>query len=87
MRAIADFAERELKQDPETDPCLLEGWDTERLSKIVARQRGAVAKAKRMGHTLLPQIMIVVDDLADSKRFVRGDLLNSIFIRGRHCLV
>ena len=37
-----------------------------------------------MGHKLLPQIMIVVDDLADNKRVVRGDLLSSIFIRGRH---
>ena len=84
LRAIADYAERELKQDPERDPCLLEGWDVERLSAIISRQRGAVAKAKRMGHKTLPQIMIVVDDLADNKRVVRGDLLSNIFIRGRH---
>ena len=71
LRAIADYAERELKQDPERDPCLLEGWDVERLSTIISRQRGAVAKAKRMGHNTLPQIMIVVDDLADNKRVVK----------------
>ena len=35
-----------------------------------------------MGYTALPQILIVVDDLADQKRVVRGDLLSSVFIRG-----
>ena len=84
MRAIADYAERELKQDPERDPCLIEGWDVERLTTIVGRQRAAVSKAKRMGHKLLPQILIICDDLAHLKRVVRGDLLSSIFIRGRH---
>ena len=43
-----------------------------------------MAKAKRMGHTVLPQFLIVCDDLADLKQVVRGDLLSSIFIRGRH---
>ena len=86
MRAIQEFAERELKQDPDRDPCLIEGWDVERLTQIIGRQRSAVAKAKRMGHKLLPQILICCDDLADNKKVVRGDLLSSIFIRGRHLL-
>ena len=40
LRVISDYAERELKQDPERDPCLIEGWDEERLTKIIAEQRG-----------------------------------------------
>ena len=84
LKAIQDYAERVLKQDPERGPCLIEGWDIERLSKIIARQNSAVAKAKRMGHKLLPQILIVMDDLANQKRVVRGDLLSSTFIKGRY---
>ena len=67
LRVIADYAERELKQDRERDPCLIEGWDVERLTMIIDRQRAAVRKAKRLDHKLLPQIMIIVDDLADTK--------------------
>ena len=46
-----------------------------------------VAKAKRMRHTVLPQILIVMDDLADQKTVVRGDLLSAMFIRGGSCVV
>ena len=35
LRAISDYAERELGQDAERDPCLIEGWDVERLSAII----------------------------------------------------
>ena len=51
---------------------------------IIGKQRAAVAMAKRMGHKLLPQIFIVMDDLVDQQRVVRGDLFSSIIIRGRH---
>ena len=85
MRPICDYAERELKQDPETDPCLISGWDEERLRRIVSKQKAAVAKAKRMNlKKPLPQILCVIDDLADNARVVRGDLLSSIYISGRH---
>ena len=46
LRVIADYAERELKQDQDRDPCLIEGWDEKRLSEIIAKQRAAVVKAK-----------------------------------------
>ena len=88
---IAEYAVRELKQDPEKDSPLIEGWDEKRLSEIIAKQRTAVMRAKKMGHEQLPQILLICDDLPDQKRVVKGDLLSSIFIRGRHfgcnCLV
>ena len=37
-----------------------------------------------MGHKILPQILIMVDDLAGQKEVVRGDLLSPIFFRGKH---
>ena len=46
LRAIADYAERELKQDPETDSCLIEGWHVEKLNTTIARQRGGVANTR-----------------------------------------
>ena len=45
LRVIQDYAEHELRQDSEKDPCLIEGWDVERLTKIIAKQRHAAAKA------------------------------------------
>ena len=32
LRPICEYAEQVLKQDPDTDPCLM-GWDEERLRK------------------------------------------------------
>ena len=46
LRVIQDYAERELRQDSEKDPCLIEGWDVERLTKIIAKQPNVVAIAK-----------------------------------------
>ena len=59
LRPICEYAEQVLKQDPDTDPCLISGWDEERLRKIIAKQKAAVAKAKRMNlKKPLPQILM-----------------------------
>ena len=33
LRVVADYAEKELKQDPERDSCLIEGWDEKALER------------------------------------------------------
>ena len=85
LRPICEYAEQVLKQDPDTDPCLM-GWDEERLRKIIAKQKAAVVKAMCMNLKGKPlsQILCVLDDLADNKQVVKGSLLSSIFISGRH---
>ena len=84
LRPICDYAEQVLKQDPEHDPCLM-GWDEERLRKIIAKQKAAIVKAKRLNlKKPLPQILVVINDLADNRQVVKGSLLSSIYISGRH---
>ena len=62
LRPICEYAEQVLKQDPDTDPCLM-GWDEERLRKIIAKQKAAIVKAKRMNlKKPLPQIPVVMED-------------------------
>ena len=84
LRPICEYAEQVLKQDPEHDPCVMH-WDEERLRKIIQKQKAAVVKAKKMNlKKPLPQILVVIDDLADNKQVVKGSLLSSIYISGRH---
>ena len=78
---IKEYCEKELEMK---DECLHSEWDEELLGELIEKQRKALNAAKREGLKYLPQLLIVCDDFADNVRAVRGPILNSLYVRGRH---
>ena len=59
-------------------------YDQGELLKIIDTQRKVVEFQKKKKHKKLHQILIVVDDMADSAEFCKhSKLLHSLYIRGR----
>ena len=81
LQVIKEYCEKELEMKEE---CLHSEWDEELLAEIIENQRKALHSAKREGRKYLPQLLIVCDDFADNPKAVRGPVLKSLFIRGRH---
>ena len=72
------------KKDDEPD-FYYDSYDTESLEKIIESQTKIVEYQKKHNHKQIFQILIIVDDFADSPDFSRqSKLLHSLFTRGRH---
>ena len=69
---------------PDEDPCLRDGWKEAEVAEILAKQRKVVTTAKKRGMTELPAICVCIDDCADDKKAMHGNMLQSLFTRGRH---
>ena len=55
------------------------------LKGIINKQHKVTSYLKSQGHTNMFQILIVIDDFADSPEFTRqSKLLHQLYIRGRH---
>jgi hypothetical protein len=81
LKPLKRYCEDVLGQKEE---CIYDEFDEEMLRGLLARQLKLTAylkdnKAKR-GYS----IAIIIDDFADMPSVVRGGLLSSLFIRGRH---
>ena len=60
-------------------------YDQGELLQIIDTQRKVVEFQKKKKHKKLHQILIIVDDMADSAEFCKhSKLLHSLYIRGRH---
>ena len=58
------------------------------LMRIIDLQFKVVAYMKQQGYKELYQILIIIDDFADTPSFTRNSqLLNSLYIRGRHMAI
>ena len=53
------------------------------MREVIERQRKAVRKARRESKRI-PQMLMVVDDLADDKRTMGCGLIRELMLRGRH---
>ena len=72
------------KKDDEPD-FYYDSYDPESLEKIIESQTKIVEYQKKHNHKQIFQILIIVDDFADSPDFSRqSKLLHSLFTRGRH---
>ena len=72
------------KKDDEPD-FYYDSYDPESLDKIIESQTKIVEYQKKHNHKQIFQILIIVDDFADSPDFSRqSKLLHSLFTRGRH---
>ena len=60
-------------------------YDAEALSKIIDTQRKIIEYQKKENYKKLLQVLIVIDDFADSLEFSRNSkLLHGLYTRGRH---
>ena len=83
LKPIRKYAENELGM--EEGECLIDGWDETKIKEILKQAKENTIRAKKDGDKYMPSVCIVCGDLADNKSAVKGhELLNVIFLRGRH---
>ena len=75
------WTEDVLKQDPDKNPTIHDGFKPEDVREAIARQRKAVRKARRESKRV-PQILFVVDDLANDKRTMGCQLIRELMLMG-----
>jgi hypothetical protein len=83
---VKDHIKNDLKlNETEEEQFYFSEYDEETLSNIINTQRKIIEYQKQNNITKLYQILIVIDDFADSAEFSRrSKLLHSLFTRGRH---
>ena len=75
-----------MKQDPDKNPTIHDGFKPAEVREVIGRQRKAVRKARRESKRV-PQMLFVVDDLAADKRTMGCNLIRELMLRGRHSMV
>ena len=86
LEKLKRWTEDVLKQDPEKNPAIHDGFKPEEVREVIEKQRKAVRKARRESKRV-PQILFVVDDLADDKRTMGCQLIRELLLRGRHSMI
>ena len=83
---VKTYIEKDLKiKHTEEEPIYFSEYNSEELEKIINTQKKVTEFQKKENHKKLYQILIVIDDFADSVEFSRhSKLLHSLFTRGRH---
>ena len=73
-------------QDQSTDPTFFDTFEPEQIKKILDRAQAVTEALKTKGSNQRHNIMIVIDDFADSPQVVHkcGGILETLFIRARH---
>ena len=77
------WTEDALHQDIEKNPAIHDGFKPDEVREVIERQRKAVRKARRESKRI-PQMLFVVDDLADDARTMKCGLIRELMLRGRH---
>ena len=86
LEKVKRWAEDFLKQDHEKSPAIHDGFNPEEVRNVIERQRKQVRKARRESKRI-PQMLFVVDDLADDKRTMGCGLIRELMLRGRHSMI
>ena len=83
---IKKYIENEIKISTKEEPCYFEEYNSNDLKHIIDIQHKIIEhmKSKKDVKNLF-QILVVIDDFADNPKLSRNSqLLNSLYIRGRH---
>ena len=86
LEKLKNWTEDVLKQDPEKNPAIHDGFNPEEVRSVIEKQRRAVRKARRESKRI-PQLLAVVDDLADDKRTMGCGLIREFMLRGRRTMI
>ena len=83
---VKEYIEKEMKvQHTKEEPIYFDHYDPEDLQQIIGTQHKVTDYMKKNGAKKLYQILIIVDDFADSAEFTRqSKLLHALYTRGRH---
>ena len=84
---VKDYIAKEIKPR-DKDIMYFDTYDPDALANIVKTQHKVIEYMKEHKHNTLFQILIVIDDFADSPEFTRNSkLLHQLYIRGRHQMI
>ena len=84
---VKEYIRKELGVNTDREQCWWDEWDEGALRQILAQQKKITQQSKQLGMKKLYQVLIVLDDMADSPQVHKktGDgVLDTLFIRGRH---
>ena len=82
-QTVKDFAKKVLKQNEEE--CFFEEFNPADLQGVIDKQQNLIETLNARGARVLPNILTVLDDIADSEQIARREvlLLHQLFFRGR----
>ena len=84
---VKDYIAKEIKPH-DKERIYFDTYDPEALAHIVKTQHKVIEYMKEHTHNTLFQILIIIDDFADSPDFTRNSkLLHQLYIRGRHQMI
>ena len=83
---VKKYIENEMKIDTKKEQCYFEEYNATDLKNIIDTQHKIIEFMKSKKDTKnLFQILVIIDDMADNPKLCRNSqLLNSLYIRGRH---
>ena len=83
-KPVKDYIGKAIKPH-DKERIYFDSYEPDALSHIMKTQHKVVEYMKEQKHKKLYQILIVIDDFADSPEFTRNSkLLHQLYIRGRH---
>jgi GTPase SAR1 family protein len=87
-RPVIEYIRNNLKQDNDKEKYLFDDYNPSELDNIIQTQHKLVNYMKDNHYKTIYQIMIIIDDFADTPEFTRSSkLLHSLYIRGRHTMI
>ena len=86
---VKKYIENVMKvKDTKEEPIYFDHYDPVALEHIITTQHKLAEYMKKQDHKNIYQILIVIDDFADSPAFTRqSKLLHALYIRGRHTFI
>jgi len=82
---VKDFCTKHL--DTGHEPCFFETFQEDKIREVLDVQKSITEDLKKRGKKQLWGVWIIIDDFADDSAVCRGsqgDILKTLFIRGRH---
>ena len=84
---VKEYIKKELKPSKD-EKYLFDHYDPKDLEKIIDQQYKITEYLKKQKKKKLYQILLIIDDFADSPEFTRNSpLLHQLYIRGRHSMI
>ena len=86
---VREFIDEEMDvHENEDEKFFFDHYDPDALENIIATQNKVIKHMKAKNKKKLFQVLIVIDDFADSPEFTRhSKLLHSLYTRGRHAMI
>jgi len=85
---VKKYLEKDKGIDLKREPAFFEDFDIGAMQGIIDRHKQIIQTQKDRGERRLFSVLVVIDDFADDQRVMRhgknGQMLNQLFLKGRH---